>query len=232
MRATVVAIIVATAIEFSSAVTIGLQSTDSREDDVAKLFNEEPTRSANNELPEGYFKVIDGDVVIQKQNNAGEPKHAKHKKPGIVVSGIDDDGKKVDAVVKNDTDNEETLEIASTHRPPKLHNVTESPEEVFLPAEGAAEQEHSSSLAIFFVLFIMVLSIFLIHFMLQAKFHYIPESLAIVFLGAAIGAVMKLLPSEGYKRVESFSPTTFFLVLLPPIIFESGYNLHKGEPMH
>ena len=94
---------------------------------------------------------------------------------------------------------------------------------------GAAEQEHTSSLAIFFVLFVLVLCIFLIHFILQTKCHYIPESLAIVFLGAFVGAVIKLLPNEEIKRVESFSPTAFFLVLLPPIIFESGYNLHKGN---
>ena len=37
------------------------------------------------------------------------------------------------------------------------------------------------------------------------------------------------LPEAEAKRVEAFSPTMFFLVLLPPIIFESGYNLHKGN---
>ena len=50
-----------------------------------------------------------------------------------------------------------------------------------------------------------------------------------MFLGALVGLIMKMLPTEDIKKVESFSPTMFFLVLLPPIIFESGYNLHKGK---
>ena len=50
-----------------------------------------------------------------------------------------------------------------------------------------------------------------------------------VFLGAIVGMIMMSLPEAETKRIEAFSPTMFFLVLLPPIIFESGYNLHKGN---
>ncbi len=161
----------------------------------------------------------------------------KEKKPLISVSGVDDDGKRTDAVKsgKNATEIPNPLSpIEEKVDKPKadesnIKNETETMEEAFLPAEGAAEKEHSSSLAIFFVLFVLVLCIFLIHFILQNKCHYIPESLAIVFLGGFVGALIKLLPNEEFKKVESFSPTTFFLVLLPPIIFESGYNLHKGN---
>merc|ERR1719278_1386801 len=53
--------------------------------------------------------------------------------------------------------------------------------------------------------------------------------LAIVFLGAVLGLLMTALPEAETKRIEAFSPTMFFLILLPPIIFESGYNLHKGN---
>ena len=57
-------------------------------------------------------------------------------------------------------------------------NVTESIESIVLPEVGSAAKEHSSSLAIFFLLFIIILSIFLIHLLLKVKFHYLPESLA------------------------------------------------------
>ena len=52
-----------------------------------------------------------------------------------------------------------------------------------------------------------------------------------VFLGAAIGLVMKLCSANfgDWKKEETLSPTMFFLILLPPIMYESGYTLHKGN---
>ncbi|KAJ3661878.1 hypothetical protein Zmor_006256 [Zophobas morio] len=109
-------------------------------------------------------------------------------------------------------------------------NVT--PVDPVLPNKEAAEDEHNSSMAIFFVLCVLALGILLIHFMLQTGFQYVPESVVIVFLGALIGLIMNALSNRNisnWRKEEAFSPTAFFLILLPPIIFESGYNLHKGN---
>lgn len=110
-------------------------------------------------------------------------------------------------------------------------NVTTPTADPPLPDQHAVEQEHNSSLSIFFVICVIMLGILLIHSMLQTGFQYLPESIVVVFLGALIGLLLKVMSGENasWKREEVFSPTGFFLVLLPPIIFESGYNLHKGN---
>lgn len=72
------------------------------------------------------------------------------------------------------------------------------------------------------------MGILLIHAMLQTNFNFLPESIVTVVLGSLIGFVLNFT-NINLEREEVFSPTAFFLVLLPPIIFESGYNLHKGN---
>lgn len=95
---------------------------------------------------------------------------------------------------------------------------------------NAVEAEKGSSLSIFFVLCVIALGILLIHLMLQTHFQYLPESIVTVCLGALIGMFLNYTSVKSvFEREEVFSPTAFFLVLLPPIIFESGYNLHKGN---
>uniref|UniRef100_A0A0N5AS93 Sodium/hydrogen exchanger n=1 Tax=Syphacia muris TaxID=451379 RepID=A0A0N5AS93_9BILA len=96
--------------------------------------------------------------------------------------------------------------------------------------EGSEEvaEEKRSSLATFFILMVIVAATLLVHLLIVTNFYYIPESLAIVMLGAFIGLVLSYSKRD-WSQVESFNPNFFFLVLLPPIIFESGYNLHKGD---
>lgn len=62
----------------------------------------------------------------------------------------------------------------------------------------------------------------MIHLILQLKINYIPESLAVVLTGALIGLSIKLSSGMGWndwQKNEMVNPTTFFLIILPPIIF-------------
>ena len=55
-----------------------------------------------------------------------------------------------------------------------------------LPGKGAAEEEHHNSLSIFLVLVLLGICILLIHVMLKFHFHYVPESVAVIFIGKYI----------------------------------------------
>lgn len=126
------------------------------------------------------------------------------------------------------------LPSSSSAVPPNVNDTKNASATVTEPSlidPHAVEQEHNSSLSLFFVICVIMLGILLIHSMLQTGFQYLPESIVVVFLGALIGLSLNVMSGENgsWKREEVFSPMGFFLVLLPPIIFESGYNLHKGN---
>jgi solute carrier family 9 (sodium/hydrogen exchanger), member 8 len=116
-----------------------------------------------------------------------------------------------------------TLSTTTTTEPTKAPDVD--------PAKiNAVEAEKGSSLSIFFVLCVIALGILMIHAMLQTHFQYLPESIVTVCLGALIGLILRLTQVKTvFDDSEVFSPTAFFLVLLPPIIFEVSHSNHNQK---
>lgn len=130
-------------------------------------------------------------------------------------------------ITKNVSFSNETLSIINTTTWKPTPTKPMMPED--LPVKGSAEEEHHSSLTIFFILLVVAFCILLVHTLIHTHFHYLPESVVIVLIGALIGLTLKIFKFGNWRSEETFSPTIFFIVLLPPIIFESGYNLHKGN---
>ena len=97
-----------------------------------------------------------------------------------------------------------------------------------------------------FILFVLAICILCVHYLIAKKLHHVPESVSVVFIGKCNSAIPPLRPNSGaivgfigkilnqngqasYIQEEMLSPQAFFVVLLPPIIFEAGYSLHKGN---
>lgn len=62
----------------------------------------------------------------------------------------------------------------------------------------------------------------------QYKLYYLPESSASIIVGLIVGLLARLLyPSIEEEKFLTFDPELFFFLILPPIIFEAGYNVEK-----
>lgn len=93
------------------------------------------------------------------------------------------------------------------------------PAEPVLPQKESAEEEHHSSMTIFFALSVIAVCILMIHFLIQANFEFLPESVVVVLIGALIGLFLKLISSQhlgNWQKEEALSPTMFFFSFATP----------------
>ncbi|XP_010874117.1 sodium/hydrogen exchanger 8 isoform X2 [Esox lucius] len=150
----------------------------------------------------------------------------------ILASNQQKDGLAEQSSRLNDTDNSSNDTL---HPTTAVVKATPKPTpKPILPGAGvkAQEEEQSSGMTIFFSLLVIGICIILVHLLIKFKLHFLPESVAVVSLGILMGGFIKIIEFQelaNWKEEEMFRPNMFFLLLLPPIIFESGYSLHKGN---
>jgi sodium/hydrogen exchanger 8 len=103
---------------------------------------------------------------------------------------------------------------------------------VLISAKAASEEERGTA-AVFFLAVVLLVLLFLLA--ISAEKRQIPASAACIAVGAVAGAI--LWPTGGAESLSGlglntesiahFNRDIFYYVLLPPVIFEAGFSLHK-----
>ncbi|KAI5062725.1 hypothetical protein GOP47_0023264 [Adiantum capillus-veneris] len=97
-----------------------------------------------------------------------------------------------------------------------------------MAAEPAAgDQQQIASVSILLQIVMLGLAFVLGHVLRRHKFYYLHEASASLLIGLIVGGIANISNTEeSFRKWFNFRDEFFFLFLLPPIIFYSGFSLH------
>ena len=132
-------------------------------------------------------------------------------------------------LVRADAHESAVLAEAEGNHPPgatgaDLHNTDGA------PPQTDPHAEKRLGLGLFSTIVALMLCILLTYALLQYHYHVLPDCIAYVFLGLAVGGILRLA-GDDYAAVSGALPNQeqFMLFVLPPVLFEAGYSLNKGD---
>lgn len=98
--------------------------------------------------------------------------------------------------------------------------------------EGSADpvtEEIFSSWALFILLFLLCAALWSLYYLQQRRIKAVHETVLSIFYGMIVGLVIRVAPGHYIQDAVKFKSGYFFNILLPPIILNSGYELHQAN---
>lgn len=90
-------------------------------------------------------------------------------------------------------------------------------------------EEIFSSWALFIVIFLLCSALWSSYFLQQRRIKAIHETVLSIFYGMIVGLIIRISPGHYIQDAVKFNSGYFFNILLPPIILNSGYELHQAN---
>lgn len=103
--------------------------------------------------------------------------------------------------------------------------TTPDPEE----ATDPVTEEVFSSWALFILLSLLCAALWSSYYLQQRRIKAIHETVLSIFYGMIVGLIIRVAPGHYIQDAVKFKSSYFFNILLPPIILNSGYELHQAN---
>ncbi|CDK24867.1 unnamed protein product [Kuraishia capsulata CBS 1993] len=107
--------------------------------------------------------------------------------------------------------------------------------EVNIPDDGGlgesnpVENEIFSSWALFIILFLLGSALWSSYYLQQRRVKAVHETVLSIFYGMIVGLIIRVSPGHYIQDAVKFNSSYFFNILLPPIILNSGYEIHQAN---